>query len=243
VKVVAVIQARMGSTRLPGKVLQSIGGATMLERVCTRVQRAKSLAQALVATTIEPADDAIVRECQRLGVPFFRGSEDDVLDRYYRASLVSSPEVVVRITSDCPIIDPDVVDLTVNALEHAGADYASNVRVRRFPHGLDTEVMTFAALERAWREASQPYERVHVTPYLYQHPELFRIESVEGPGDRGTWRWTVDTAEDLEFARAIYERLGNVDTFTWLDAVAAIESEPKLAALNAHIRQKSLKEC
>jgi spore coat polysaccharide biosynthesis protein SpsF len=159
--IVAVIQARMGSTRLPGKVLRDIGGKTMLARVVRRMQCAASLSQVVVATTTSPADKAIVAECERLGIPAFRGDEQDVLDRYYQAAQAHRADVVVRVTSDCPLIDPGVVDEVVRAFLDAEPDYASNTLERTYPRGLDTEVMTMAALARAWREAQEPYQHAH----------------------------------------------------------------------------------
>ena len=180
-KTVAIIQARMGSTRLPGKVLLDLAGEPMLARVVHRVQRAASLQEVIVATTVQPADDAITQLCAGRGWPCARGSQDDVLDRYYQAATASQADVVVRITSDCPLIEPDVIDQVVGALlaGQPEVDYASNVQPpRTFPRGLDVEVIRFDALERAWREDVDPAWREHVTPYLYRHPERFRIHGV-----------------------------------------------------------------
>ena len=241
-KVVAVIQARMGSTRLPGKVLKDIGGETMLERVVRRTQRASLLDQIVVATTVEPSDDVIVAECERLGVPIFRGDEQDVLDRYYQAAGAYEAEVVVRITSDCPLIDPKITNRVVRAFLDETPDCASNTLVRTYPRGLDTAVVTTAALARAWREATEPYQRAHVMPYIYQNPDLFRLLSVSGEVDYSHYRWTVDTQEDLDFVRAVYARLGNDDTFGWCDVLEILAQEPELTDLNRHIRQKALEE-
>lgn len=240
-RVVAVIQARMSSTRLPGKVLLDIGGETMLSRVVHRT-RAASLDEVVVATALGPADDPIVWECEKLGVAAFRGSETDVLDRTYRAAQESQAEGIVRITSDCPLIDPQVIDRVVGAFRQARPDYASNVLQRTYPRGLDTEVMAFHALERAWLEASEPYQRVHVTPYFYQNPARFRLLSVVHESDYSQTRWTVDTADDLAFVRAVYERLGNERGFGWLEVLALLEREPALAELNRQVRQKALHE-
>jgi spore coat polysaccharide biosynthesis protein SpsF len=242
VRVIAIIQARLGSTRLPGKVLQDIGGATMLARVVRRAQRATSLSQVVVATTTSPADEAIVAECAHLGVPIFRGDEQDVLDRYYRAAQAYQAQVVVRITSDCPLIDPGVVDKVVGAFLDARPDYASNCLERTYPRGLDTEVMTLAALERTWLQAGEPYQRAHVTPYLYQNPDLFKLLSVTGDWDHSHYRWTVDTPEDLAFVREVYDRLGNADSIAWTDVLALLEREPALTELNRAIQQKALHE-
>jgi spore coat polysaccharide biosynthesis protein SpsF len=239
-KIVAIIQARMGSSRLPGKVLRDIQGESMLARVLNRLRRTRCIDELLVATTDGAADDRVVQECGRWSVPVFRGNEDDVLDRYLRAAQWANADAVVRITSDCPLIDPEVTDTTVRAFLSGKTDYASNMLVRAYPRGLDSEVMTMQALERAWREADQPYQRAHVTPYIYENAALFRLLSVTGDADFSQHRWTVDTEEDLEFVRAIYERLGNRPAFSWQDVLAVLEREPELIEINRSVPQKAL---
>ncbi len=238
----AIIQARMGSTRLPGKVLLDLGGATVLARVVRRLERSQQISQIVVATTTAPADEAIVVECERLQVSSFRGSEGDVLDRYYRAARSYSADTVVRITGDCPLIDPMLVDETIRIFKDERADYASDVLPRAYPRGLDNEVFRTAALERAWHEAREPYQREHVTPYLYEHPEIFRLASAKGDVDYSHYRWTLDTPEDLILLRAIYSRFDNRDDFHWQDVIALMEREPELAELNSQVLQKSLRE-
>lgn len=232
----------MGSTRLPGKVLKDLEGETMLARVVQRLSRSRLINEVLIATTDRAADDAIVEECRRCSVQVFRGDEQDVLDRYFRAAQLSRAEAVVRITSDCPLIDPGVTDKTIAAFLKEMPDYASNCIVRTYPRGLDTEVMTAQALERCWRSANQPYERTHVTPYIYQHPSDFKILSVTGEADFSRHRWTVDTPEDLEFVRAIYARLKGRDDFLWPDVLTLLDREPTLLELNRSIAQKALHE-
>jgi spore coat polysaccharide biosynthesis protein SpsF len=241
-KVVAIIQARMGSTRLPGKVLKDLEGATMLARVVERVRRARTIDELLIATTDRPADDAVVAECRRLSAPVSRGDQDDVLDRYYRAAQLVKAEVVVRITSDCPLIDPEITDKTVSAFLEALPDYASNVQTRTYPRGLDTEVMSFAALARAWQGARKRHEREHVTPFIFEHPDEFKLLSVTGEADYSSQRWTVDTPEDLEFVRAVYARFKNNPEFLWRDVIDLLEREPQLAELNRFVMQKALHE-
>lgn len=241
--VVAIIQARMASTRLPRKVLKDIGGRTMLARVVDRIQRAKLLDKIIVATTLNPHDERIIVECDRLGVLVFRGSEDDVLDRYYQAAKIHEAEAVVRITADCPLIDSDVIDKVVQAFLNQKPDYASNTIHRTYPRGLDIEVMTMDSLARAWREAAESHQRVHVTPYIYQNPDKFRIISVNGETDYSYYRWTVDTQEDLDFVRAVYTRFGDNDKFNWRDVLALLVQEPSLVDINRHIGQKTLEEC
>jgi spore coat polysaccharide biosynthesis protein SpsF len=239
-KTVAIIQARMGSTRLPGKVLMDVAGETMLARVMHRVRRARLIDELLVATTDRPADDAIVAECRKCSVPVSRGDQDDVLDRYFRAAQLAKAEIVVRITSDCPLIDPEITDKTIAAFLEARPDYASNTLVRTYPRGLDTEVISVAALARAWQEARKPYEREHVTPYIYEHPAEFKVLSVTGDADYSAHRWTVDTPEDLEFVRAIYARFKGNMTFLWRDVLDLLDREPGLMDLNRSVVQKAL---
>jgi len=239
-KITAIIQARMGSTRLPGKVLLTVGTETVLARVVQRLRRTSLIDGIIVATSDHPADDAIVRECERLRVACFRGSENDVLDRYWQAAQWCGAEAIVRITSDCPLIDPELVDETIQAFLSQPADYASNTLERTYPRGLDAEVFTVAALEKMWRAARETYEREHVTPYLYEHQELFRLVSVRGQHDQSKHRWTLDTAEDLQLIRAIYAQFGNQDDFGWREVLTLMEREPGLAELNSHVIQKAV---
>jgi spore coat polysaccharide biosynthesis protein SpsF len=238
-RVVAIIQARMGSTRLPGKVMKDIGGETMLARVVWRARRATLLDEVVVATTNKTEDAPVVSECTKLGVPVFRGDEQDVLDRYYHCAQASRAEAVARVTSDCPLIDPKVIDDVVRAFSETNPDYVSNTG---YPRGLDIEVMTLASLERAWHGSSQSYHRVHVTPYIYQNPNMFRLLWIKADRDYSNHRWTVDTQEDLSFVRSVYERLGNLDTFGWCDVLKVLEREPALIELNRRVRQKAMEE-
>ncbi len=239
-KTTAIIQARMGSTRLPGKVLMDLGGETVLARVVGRLRRATRIDEIVVATTKSAPDDAIVQECFRLQVPSFRGSENDVLDRYYRAARVCAAGVVVRITSDCPVIDPELVDETIRVFKEQCGDYASNSFPRTYPRGLDAEVFSMSALEQAWRDARELYEREHVTPYFYERPELFQLVSQRGRIDYSQYRWTLDTAEDLALLRTIYARFSNQDDFSWSEVIQLMEREPELAELNSRVVQKAL---
>jgi spore coat polysaccharide biosynthesis protein SpsF len=240
-KVVCIIQARMGSTRLPGKVLQDLGGATVLARTVNRMRLARALNEIVVATTIEQTDDAIVDEADRLGVPSFRGSEDDVLDRYYHAALNCEAQVVVRVTSDCPLVDPCVADEVIDTFRRERADYASNTLVRTYPRGLDVEVMTMEALADTWRNAVETYQRTHVTPYLYENPDSFRLHSVTTDADYSGHRWTVDTIEDLEFIRALYADAGSREDISWKDLLM-VACSSELPKVNRDVRQKSLRE-
>ena len=232
----------MGSTRLPGKVLMDLGGQTVLARGVRRLRRASLIQQVVIATTDSPKDDAIVHECNRLGVVYFRGSEEDVLDRYYRTAEATGADAVVRVTSDCPLIDPEISDKVIRAFLERQSDYASNTLQRTYPRGLDTEVMTRDALARTWREARKPYERTHVTAYIYENPDWFDLLAVTGESDHSDCRWTVDTPEDLSFVRAVYERMGGCDDFSWRDVLALLDREPALVELNRHIAQKAVHE-
>jgi spore coat polysaccharide biosynthesis protein SpsF len=224
--------------------MADIAGAPMLARVVTRASRASLLDSVSVATTQLAGDDVIARWCDSAGLACFRGSEGDVLDRYYQAARGLQADVVVRLTADCPLIDPDVVDTTVRAFLMASPplDFAANrlpTSGRTYPIGLDTEVCRFAALEAAWREADQPHQREHVMPFLYEAPARFRILRVDHPVDYGSYRWTVDTPEDLAVVRRVFEAFSGRDDFGWLEVVALFERDPSLAAMNASVRQRT----
>jgi spore coat polysaccharide biosynthesis protein SpsF len=240
--VVGIIQARVGSTRLPGKVLKNLCGETVLARVVNRTRRARLLDQVVVATTDRAADDPIVAECDRLSAPCFRGDEADVLDRYYRATPLFCADAIARITSDCPLIDPELIDATVRAFLDEKADYATNSLVITYPRGLDVEVFTADALAHAWREAKDSYHRAHVTPYLYEHPEQFKIMSLTSEKNLGHYRWTLDTPEDWDLIDTIYKRFGGRDDFGWREVLALMNAEPGLAELNSHVQQKAISE-
>jgi len=366
-RTVAIIQARRSSRRLPDKVLLDIGGKPMLQRVVERTRQARRLDEVIVATTIAPEDDAIGQLCQHIGVAVTRGSVFDVLDRFYQTSLAFQAKVVVRITADCPLIDPGVIDQVVEAFFNWGKfspptslpegegsrpspptslprgegsrpspptslsggegrkpspptplprgegsrpspptplpggegsrpspptplprgegskgsmvspptslpggegskamwDFAANRLPppwkRTFPIGLDVEVCTFAALERAWREATQPYHREHVMPYLYEEersvhvstlqspahlppfpPKFFRVLQVDHDPDYGFYRWTVDTAEDLQFVRHVYAHFDNRDSFSWMEILEFVQRHPEIAQINAAVPHKTV---
>ena len=251
----ALIQARMGSKRLPGKVLAEIGGRPMLEWVVERTQRAKAIDKAAVVTSTHPADDVIEQFCQERGYAYFRGDENDVLDRYYQAAKALNAFIIVRITGDCPFIDPTLISRTVQLLWGAFGttsiaftppnDFTANrlptAWGRTYPIGLDVEVCTFKALEKAWQEAKETYQREHVMPYLYENNDQFKTLLLNHDTNLSHHRWTVDTAEDLEFIRAVAKRFPD-DKFTWLDILALLEREPRLTQINAHIVQRSGKD-
>jgi len=242
-KTVAIVQARLASSRLPGKVLKEISGRPMLEWVMIRVARARSIDQVVIATTDDPSDDAIIELAEQKGWSFYRGSQFDVLDRFYHAAKKFSADVVVRITADCPLIDPDLIDLTLQEFHATGVDFAANRLPppwkRTFPIGLDTEVCSFDALRQAWEKADQPFEREHVMPYLYDYDGRFKIHVVNHETDLGSLRWTVDTSEDLELVRKIFQRLGCDGQFSWLDVLEIFKKEPELAEINATVKHKT----
>ncbi len=278
-RVVALIQGRMSSSRLPGKILADIGGQPMLRRVYNRTIRARLLHDVLLATTTDASDDPVAAYCQTNGIPFTRGSLYDVLDRYYQAARKTMAEIVVRITADCPLIDPGLIDDVVMVLSHddgegdaASLDFAANRLPppwrRTYPIGLDVEACTFAALERAWREAQEPHQREHVMPYLYEGVRLapiahgqtshcapftfnieeglsergFRVAVLYHPSDYGAYRWTVDTRKDLTFVRQVYAHFGGQEDFSWKDILDLVQRQPQLQAINAKVRHKTLKD-
>jgi spore coat polysaccharide biosynthesis protein SpsF len=240
----AIIQARMSSKRLPDKVLLDIAGQPMLVRVFERTKRSKTIHQVVVATTTAAEDDPIAELCANLGYDCYRGSAFDVLDRYYQAASTYGAKVIVRITGDCPLIDPDVIDKTVQAFQ--GYDFAANRLPppwgRTYPIGLDTEVCTFAALETAWEEADKSHQREHVMPFFYDHQERFHIQLVNHDEDFGSLRWTVDTAEDLTLVRQIYHHFADRDDFTWLEVLELFKRRPELADINSQVQHKVYNE-
>jgi UDP-4-amino-4,6-dideoxy-N-acetyl-beta-L-altrosamine transaminase len=246
----AIVQARMGSSRLPGKVLEHAAGRTLLAHVIERLRRAATLSAVWVATTDRPEDDVIAAEATRLGVPVFRGSEDDVLDRYRGAAEASGAEVITRITADCPLLDPAEVDRVVGAFLQASpeVDYASNMAPddRRIPLGMSVEVFSRGALLRAWREGEERHHREHVTPYLFEAPGRFRTRVIhpdEGCVDRRALRLTVDTPEDLAVVTAVLEAVEGMPDGMSLDTAAAwLEAHPEVRRINEAVRQRSFRE-
>ena len=246
-KIVAIIQARMTSSRLPGKVMADLAGRPLLDHVVKRAQRAHRLDLVTVATSDRPTDDVVACFCVERNIPYFRGSEEDVLDRYYQAARSFSAEVIVRLTADCPLLDPKVIDRVVRFFQAGDYDYVSIGIERTYPEGLDTEVLRWSALERAWREACLKSEREHVTPYLWKQPALFRLGNVKHKQDLSCLRWTVDRPQDLEFVRRVYDYLGPDPTFGMEEVLALLRRHPELQTINAGIESnegytKSLRE-
>ena len=260
-RVIAIVQGRMGSSRLPGKILADIAGQPMLSRVFIRTSRAATVTETVFATTTDSSDYPVAEYCDFAGIPFTRGSQFDVLDRYYQAAKEYNADVVVRITADCPIIDPDLIDNAVNTLLDGEYDFVANRLPppfgRTYPIGLDTEVCTFTALETAWKDAKETFHREHVMPYLYEGVELiaenrtlstgisprgFKIAQLHHITDFGDYRWTVDTPEDLEFMRQIFARFDGRDDFPWKEVLDLVHDNPELMKINAGVKHKTLKD-
>lgn len=233
---VVIVQARMTSTRLPGKTLMDLAGKPMLARQLERLERCRAADAIVVACTERKEDDPIAALAKAEGVACFRGSEDDVLSRYAGAAREAKADVIGRVTADCPLIDPEVVDRVLSAVD--GVDYASNVLKRTYPRGLDAEALTREALERIDELARSKPAREHVTYFLLKEkPELFKTRSVEDDEDNSDLRWTVDTADDLKMVRTVYDGLGG--TFaSYRDTLAYVRAHPEIAKLNAGVAQK-----
>lgn len=237
--VLAILQARMSSSRLPGKVLAEVAGAPMILRQIERLKRARRLDRIVVATSTEAGDDVLADTLVEAGVAVFRGALDDVLGRFIGAMDAFGPAAtVVRLTADCPLADPGVIDATVACFERADADYASNTgEPRTFPKGLDVEVFRAAALREAAAETADPYDREHVTPFIYRRPERYALAFHAQPTIEGDIRWTVDRPDDLEFVRAVYDALYPADpAFSSNDVRAFVRSRPDLLTLGGDPR-------
>lgn len=240
-KTVATIEARMTSSRLPGKILRPIMGRPMLELLIERLSRAKCVDQIVVATTINPTDDVTEALARKLGVGCFRGSEDDVLDRVLRAARSAQADTIVEITGDCPLIDPAVIDKIFEAYLTHKVDYASNNLNRTYPLGLDTQVFAFKVLEEVASLTDDPADHEHVSLYIYEHPERYTLHNVESglPERYEQIRLTVDTPEDFALITAIYEALYPANPeFALADVLSLLDSRPELAAMNTHVKQK-----
>jgi len=238
-----IVQARMASTRLPGKVLETLRGETVLAHVLERCHAIAGADAVCCATLAGSEGDPVAAEAARCGAAVFRGSESDVLERYHGAAACLDAEVVLRVTSDCPLIDPEICAQVLRLRQAEQADYACNNMPPSWPHGLDCEAFTFEWLERSVREASKPSEREHVTPYMRSHPEA-RKSNLAGPGgEAASYRWTLDYQDDLEFMRAMFARLpAGPSGWSYLVPLAIIAAEPELAAINrGHDRDEGLK--
>lgn len=239
-KCLIIVQARMTSTRLPGKVLLPLAGQPMLARLIERLRRVQQVDGIVIATTTNSSDDPICTLCEALMVPFHRGSELDVLSRYADAATRFGAETVVRITSDCPLIDPAIVDQMVGIFRSLPVDYLSNMLPPTWPYGMSVEVLTTNALLQAHAEAREEAEREHVTPFLYWRPERFRLHNVPCTLNLSQHRWTVDTPEDYELVRRIFDALyPHNATFDMNDVLRLMGDHPEWMSINQHIEQKS----
>jgi len=246
IKILAIIQARMGSSRLPGKVLKDICGSPMLEWVTVRAQMASNVGQVVVATTEKDEDDPIEEFCINRGIACFRGAEFDVLDRFYRAAENYDADIIVRLTADCPLVDPGLIDDVIEKLLESGADFVANRLPppfrRTYPIGLDVEAARFEALKTAWEKAEKPYEREHVLPYIYDPGNSFQVEVLDAGKDLGSLRWTVDTELDLAFVRGVTRELNCSFNFSWEDVLDVLDSHPDLEKINLNVPHKSLND-
>lgn len=243
-KVGAVVQARMGSTRLPGKVMLDICGKPIIYHVIERLKQCKNVDEIIIATTILKQDEIIVEEASKNNVKFFRGSEEDVLSRYYHAARENSLDVIVRVTSDCPLIDPLIIDKVVDCFTTNECDMATNVSIdlsmRTFPRGLDVEVFSFESLEYAFKNANKKYQREHVTPYFYENSN--RIIYYKNDADLSEYRWTLDTDDDLKLISFIYKYLyRGKHNFYFRDVLKLLEEHQEMKNINAHVEQKKIR--
>jgi len=242
-KIVCIIQARMGSTRLPGKIMLDLVGKPVLLRVVDRVLESKKIDQIVVATTTNPNDQKVVNliENYHPKVFVYRGSEEDVLDRYYQAAKYYKADSIVRITSDCPLIDPEIIDKVINTfLEEKDIDYASNVLGKRtYPRGLDVEVVSFEALKKTWQEAHEPDYREHVTLYIGKNPNLFKSKNITNTSDYSYYRWTIDERNDYNLIKIIYQELYPKNpNFKMEEVINLFKKRPELIKINQDVKQK-----
>lgn len=235
------VQARMQSTRLPGKVMLPVLKRPLLDYLVERLEQVKKADTFAILTSTKTADDTIASYCERKRVSCFRGSEDDVLTRYYQAASERRPDAIVRITADCPLSDPDIIDSVLEKYEKGSFDYVSNTLVRTFPRGIDVEVFSFDALKKTYEEAQATEEREHVTLYMYRHPEKFRLANYASQEDLSGYRLTVDTEEDFQLIRLILENLyPKKPQFKLEDVIQLMRLHPDWAKINAHVKQKKI---
>lgn len=242
-RIVAIVQARMGSTRLPGKVLKPLVEEPLLIRELTRIRKSKRIEEIIVATTRKREDDAIIKVCKEYEFTTYRGHETDVLDRYFQCAKWCYADIVVRLTGDCPLIDPGVIDSTIDAflVKYPNIDYACNFLPQRtFPRGLDTEVIGLSALQTSWWNETDLNLREHVTQHILRNPKFFKTVGIVNEVDWSSMRWTVDTFEDYKFVYAVYAHFKN-SQFTWREVLDYVTKHPELLEINSQIRQKEIK--
>lgn len=242
-KIVAIIQARMGSTRLPHKVLKQLCGKSVIEHIVDRINICKNIDNVIVATTKLEEDNAIVDECENLNALIFRGDNINVLSRYYNAAKDINADIIVRVTADCPLLDPYLLSEMIKYFNEIKPDYLSNCIKKTFPRGLDIEIFTFKTLEKAYKNATKEFEKEHVTPYIYQNAEDFKIDNFLGARDHSDHRWTIDTKEDFMLIDEIYKNLykkGQI--FSTSEVLAFLKKNPHLLKINKSIKQKTLEK-
>jgi spore coat polysaccharide biosynthesis protein SpsF len=239
--VIAIVQARTGSTRLPGKILKKINNKVVLDYVIERIQQCSKIDDIVLATTTSEKDDVLEKYAKNKVITLFRGSEEDVLSRYYKAAEKYKADQVVRITSDCPLIDPKIIDKIIDSHIANKADYTSNTLNRTYPRGLDVEAISFKTLEEAYKNSNKEYQREHVTPYIIEHPEKFKLQNIESVGKirRPDIRITLDTPEDLKLIKKILLHFNNLD-FTTEEIIEFLNRNPKLLDINKNIKQKGV---
>jgi len=239
--VIAIIQARCGSTRFPNKVFADLAGKPLIWHVINRLHFAKEINQIVLATTINPQDDLLVEWAAKESVNIFRGSEENVLSRFYHAAKEYNADVIVRITADDPFKDPALIDSLIRELKKNDLDFIYNNNPPSFPEGLDCEIMKFSALEKAYNESVDKFEQEHVTQYLYRHKELFTQKNISNESDLSNLRWTIDTQEDYEMAKIIYDKLFTEDTiFHTNDILNLINKHPKIAQINSSVSRSAM---
>jgi len=237
-RVLMILQARFSSTRLPGKVLKPILGQAMLAHQITRLQQATLFDKLIVATSKLSSDDGIAELCDKMNIEFYRGELDDVLDRYYQASIQYHPKHIVRVTGDCPLIDSDIIDQVIDMHIHSDYDYTSNCIPPSLPDGLDVEVFTFEALKKAWQESRKVSDREHVTPFMRNNPASFTVQNYFYRENHSHLRWTVDEPEDFEFVTCVYQALyEEIPYFKLKDILALLEKEPSLQLINQKFKR------
>jgi spore coat polysaccharide biosynthesis protein SpsF len=244
-KKVAIVQARMGSTRLPGKVLKDIKGKPLLWHLVERLRHSQLTDDLVIATTTAGKDKLIADFCKDNKLNAYRGSQEDVLDRYYQTAKAYKADLIIRITADCPLIDPCVIDKAIERyLENKEkVDYVSNTLERTYPRGMDVEVFSFGVLEKAWQKAKKQYEREHVTPYIYENPDEFNLSCIKNENDLSYLRLTVDEEKDLELVRKIYKMLYKENDIFYLeDVIKLLKENPELELINEEVKQKNIKQ-
>ena len=245
IDILAIIQARMSSTRLSGKVLLPLGNKTVLENVCQRVSRSKRIDKTVVAATTNPNDDKLVSLCEEKGIAVERGSEKDVLDRYYKVAKKYSPDYVIRITADCPLIDPRVIDQVIALHFKEQNDYTTNAYYinETYPDGEDVEIVSINALAQAWQRAKPSWQREHPTQYITQNPQKFKIGNLVYKENLRNKRWTLDEPGDYLFFKEIYQALDSVNNFSMEDVLKYLKMHPELEKTNHQIiRNEGLKK-